>query len=179
MRLSASWCHFRQCPWDLGSAWAERAGQGEVGGCTRTVQTAWLGCYILLYGMRFFTAWKYKHVTIMIHPSKQWPNFYMALTETWQCKFLYVKLMRKDFTIADNCLWKSTRNWFRTPWHTAMCPTWQCAYLPSTVLIMASFQCTDSKPVCLLSTAIPVSTIMAANKEMKQVVDCMEWEEPY
>jgi len=21
MRLSASWCHFRQCPWDLGSAW--------------------------------------------------------------------------------------------------------------------------------------------------------------
>jgi len=26
----------------------------------------------------------------MIHPSKQWPNFYMALTETWQCKFPYV-----------------------------------------------------------------------------------------
>ena len=41
MRLSASWCHFQQCPWDLGSAWAERAGQGEVGGCTRRVQTAW------------------------------------------------------------------------------------------------------------------------------------------
>ena len=41
MRLSASWCHFRQCPWDLGSVWAERAGQGEVGGCTRRVQTAW------------------------------------------------------------------------------------------------------------------------------------------
>ena len=41
MRLSASWCHFRQCPWDLGSAWAERAGQGEVGGCTQRVQTAW------------------------------------------------------------------------------------------------------------------------------------------
>jgi len=27
--------------WDLASAWAERAGQGEVGGCTRRVQTAW------------------------------------------------------------------------------------------------------------------------------------------
>ena len=35
-------CHFQQCPWDLGSAWAERAGQREVGGCTRRVQTAWL-----------------------------------------------------------------------------------------------------------------------------------------
>ena len=44
---------------------------------------------------------------------------------------------------------------------------------------MASFQYTDSKPVGPLSTAIPVSTIMAANKEMKQVVDCMEGEEPY
>ena len=41
MRLSASWCHFWQCPWDLGSAWAERAGQGEVGECTQRVQTAW------------------------------------------------------------------------------------------------------------------------------------------
>jgi len=29
MRLLASWCHFRQCPWDLVSAWAERAGQGR------------------------------------------------------------------------------------------------------------------------------------------------------
>jgi len=26
---------------DLGSASAERAGQGEVGGCTQRVQTAW------------------------------------------------------------------------------------------------------------------------------------------
>ena len=25
------WCHFCQCPWDLGFAPAERAGQGEVG----------------------------------------------------------------------------------------------------------------------------------------------------
>ena len=41
MRLSASWCHFGQCPWDLGSAWAENVGQREVGGCTRRVQTAW------------------------------------------------------------------------------------------------------------------------------------------
>ena len=41
MRLSASWCHFRQCPWDLGSASAERVGQGEVGGCAWRVQTAW------------------------------------------------------------------------------------------------------------------------------------------
>jgi len=42
MRLSASWCHFRQCAWDLGSAWAERPGQGVVGACTRRGQTAWL-----------------------------------------------------------------------------------------------------------------------------------------
>jgi len=59
------------------------------------------------------------------------------------------------------------------------CPTWLCAYLPSTVLIMASFQCTDSKAVGPLSTATPVLIITVANKEMKQVVDCMEWEEPY
>ena len=41
--LSASSCDFRQCPWEIhvGSATAERAGQGEVGGCTRRVQTAW------------------------------------------------------------------------------------------------------------------------------------------
>ena len=38
--LSASSCDFRQCPWEIGSATAERAGQGEVGGCTRRVQTA-------------------------------------------------------------------------------------------------------------------------------------------
>ena len=36
--LSASSCDFRQCPWEIGSATAERAGQGEVGGCTRRVQ---------------------------------------------------------------------------------------------------------------------------------------------
>jgi len=58
-------------------------------------------------------------------------------------------------------------------------PTWLYAYLPSTVLIMASFQCTDSKPVGPLSTATPVLTITVANKETKQVVDCMEGEEPY
>ena len=34
-------CDFWQCPWEIGSATAERAGQGEVGGCTRRVQTAW------------------------------------------------------------------------------------------------------------------------------------------
>ena len=39
--LSASSCDFRQCPWEIGSATAERVGQGEVGGCTRRVQTAW------------------------------------------------------------------------------------------------------------------------------------------
>ena len=50
-------------------------------------------------------------------------------------------------------------------------PMLLCAYPPSTVLMMASFQCADSKPVGPLSTTIPVSTIMAANKEMKQVVD--------
>ena len=36
--LSASSCDFRQCPWEIGSATAERAGQGEVGGlCSRKV----------------------------------------------------------------------------------------------------------------------------------------------
>ena len=39
MRLSQ--LHIWQCPWEIGSASAERAGQGEVGGCTRRVQTAW------------------------------------------------------------------------------------------------------------------------------------------
>ena len=32
---------FSNVLWDLGSVWAERAGQGEVGGCTRRLQTAW------------------------------------------------------------------------------------------------------------------------------------------
>jgi len=36
------WCNFRQRPWNIGSASAERAGEGEVGGCTQRVQTAWL-----------------------------------------------------------------------------------------------------------------------------------------
>ena len=35
VRLSASLCHFWQCLWDLGSVWAERVGQGEVGGYTK------------------------------------------------------------------------------------------------------------------------------------------------
>ena len=38
--LSASSCDFWQYPCEIGSATAERAGQGEVGGCTRRVQTA-------------------------------------------------------------------------------------------------------------------------------------------
>ena len=38
---SASWCHILQCPWEIGSMWAERVGQGNVGGCSRMVQTAW------------------------------------------------------------------------------------------------------------------------------------------
>ena len=54
MRLSASWWHFRQCPWDLGSAWAESVGQGEVGGCTWRVQTAWL---TLSLGSALETSW--------------------------------------------------------------------------------------------------------------------------
>ena len=41
MRLLASQCHFRQCPLGIGSASADRAEQGEVGGCTQRVQTAW------------------------------------------------------------------------------------------------------------------------------------------
>ena len=57
-------------------------------------------------------------------------------------------------------------------------PTWLHAYLPSTVLMMASFQCADSKPVCPLLMAILVSTVMAANKEMNLVVDGMAGEEP-
>ena len=36
------WCHFRQCPWDLGSVPAERVGQGEVGGFQPWAQVTWL-----------------------------------------------------------------------------------------------------------------------------------------
>ena len=36
------WRHFVQCFLDIGFDSAERVGQGEVGGCTRRVQTAWL-----------------------------------------------------------------------------------------------------------------------------------------
>ena len=39
--VSSVMSDFRQCPWEIGSAPAERAGQGEVGGCTRRVPTAW------------------------------------------------------------------------------------------------------------------------------------------
>jgi len=35
-------CHFWQRPWDLGSAPAERAGQGEVGGFYHWAQVTWL-----------------------------------------------------------------------------------------------------------------------------------------
>ena len=41
-QILSLWCHFLQCPWDLCSVSAERVGQGEAGGCTRRVQTAWL-----------------------------------------------------------------------------------------------------------------------------------------
>jgi len=36
------WCHFRQCPWDLGSAPAERVGQGKMGGFQPWAQVTWL-----------------------------------------------------------------------------------------------------------------------------------------
>ena len=39
--VSTSSCDFRKCPWKIGSAIAERARQGEVGGCTWRVHTAW------------------------------------------------------------------------------------------------------------------------------------------
>ena len=35
-------CHFRQCPWDLGSAPTERAGQEEVGEFQHWAQLIWL-----------------------------------------------------------------------------------------------------------------------------------------
>ena len=56
--LSASWC---QCPWEIGSAWSESVGQGEVGGYTWMVQTAWLclGLWIAL-GWRTFLLFKQK-----------------------------------------------------------------------------------------------------------------------
>jgi len=25
------WCHFQKYPWEIGSVWAERVGQGDVG----------------------------------------------------------------------------------------------------------------------------------------------------
>ena len=40
--LSASSCDFQQCPWEIGSVTAERAGQGEVGGCLGSaVERSW------------------------------------------------------------------------------------------------------------------------------------------
>ena len=36
------WCHFWRCPWDLGSAPAERVGQGEVSEYQHWVQVTWL-----------------------------------------------------------------------------------------------------------------------------------------
>ena len=35
------WCHFRQCPWDLGSAPAERVGRGRWAG-QPWAQVTWL-----------------------------------------------------------------------------------------------------------------------------------------
>jgi len=34
---SSLWCHFQQCPWEVGSVWPERVGQGEM-----DWYTAWL-----------------------------------------------------------------------------------------------------------------------------------------
>ena len=51
-QILCSWYHFRQSPWDLGSAPAGRAWQGEVGGCTQRVQTA-----LLLLGLAVGRPW--------------------------------------------------------------------------------------------------------------------------
>ena len=36
------WCHFQQCPWDLGSAPAERVGQEEMGRFQHWALVTWL-----------------------------------------------------------------------------------------------------------------------------------------
>jgi len=36
------WCHFQQCPWGIGSVWAERVGQREVGWYIHRLKTTWL-----------------------------------------------------------------------------------------------------------------------------------------
>ena len=61
MKFLASLCHFRQCHLKIGSTWAERVGQGEMGGCTRTgiscrkalVGTGWpIFCPFVINGFR-------------------------------------------------------------------------------------------------------------------------------
>jgi len=46
------WYHFRQCPWDSGSAPAERVGQGEVVGFQPWAQVTWL-----LLGLAIESPW--------------------------------------------------------------------------------------------------------------------------
>ena len=66
MRLLASQCHCRQCPLEIGSAWAERVGQGEVGGFTSTqsVKTVWLLLDLSLPFLSSF-AWMGLEISLM------------------------------------------------------------------------------------------------------------------
>ena len=58
------WCHFQQCPWDLGSAPAERVGQGEVGGFQPWAQVTWL-----LLGLAVESPWSspVSHFSAHVH----------------------------------------------------------------------------------------------------------------
>ena len=49
-QLLSLWCHFWQCPWDLGSASAERAGQRRRVGASNSVAASGFGCTKALVG---------------------------------------------------------------------------------------------------------------------------------
>jgi len=42
LTIACMWCHFQQCPLEIGSVWAERVGQGEVGWCMHQPTSPWI-----------------------------------------------------------------------------------------------------------------------------------------
>ena len=54
------WYHFQQCPWEIGSVWAERVGQGKVAsfpGLGESLGMRLRGRWVGIYTQRVKTAW--------------------------------------------------------------------------------------------------------------------------
>jgi len=66
LTIACMWCHFQQCPWEIGSVWAERVRQGEVGWCTHT--KAWLCLGLAAKNVQTF----FRHIPLYT-PGKQSP----------------------------------------------------------------------------------------------------------